>query len=277
MSILRLGHKHISSGTLNEYLDGRLAPRDQGRVERVTAECSDCREELESLRQIATMLRQLPVLSPSRGFVLEQAPLEIRQQPTRPWFQVPQWAYAGAASMAVLALALLITLDVSGLVAPDLPDTMILKHSTDAVTPADLELLRREIAGAKEAPQAIEAAPARPEIEQAVQAESAASAVDEPPVTALQAEADSSSESQALSRAAPVEPIEDSPAKPEITVDDTAAIPAPVPGESRSPVLITGPTPGTPLFWRILEAAAAALVLVLTVTVVWKRRASNRF
>ena len=131
MGILRLGHRHISGATLNEYLDGRLTARARGRVERITAECADCREELESLRQTMLLLNQLPELTPRRSFVMSQAPLEIPMRGARPWFQVPQWAYAGAASIAVLALAVLIAVDATGLVAPHFPDTMILRHSNN--------------------------------------------------------------------------------------------------------------------------------------------------
>jgi hypothetical protein len=197
MSILRLGHKHISGGTLNEYLDGRLSLRATGRVEQVIADCSVCREELEGLRLTATLLSQLPVLTPRRSFVLAQAPLEIRPQPSRmgPWLRAPQWAYAGAASMAILALALLVTLDATGLVAPGLEFSESLGVSQAARAPAtaqieitiESETVASQDSSRKASP-AIQATPDQPEASVQEQAGSAAPEPDQPAVMALQAE-----------------------------------------------------------------------------------------
>ena len=290
MGILRLGHRHISRGTLNEYLDGRLTGPARGRVERITAECPGCREELESLRQTMLLLNQLPELTPRRSFVLTQVPLEIPFRHARPWFQVPQWAYAGAASMAALALALLITMDVTGLVAPDLKS---LPAAPVAPAESQVEIITEaKTVLSQEAAQGIEAAPVGPEIAQAVQAESAAPAVAEPPVMALQAEAESPPEPQTLPSAAPKsaeppdgapdaaatgEATERSPVEPQQPDGDAAAVATPLPEQPTPPVFVIEPTPGTPLFWRVLEGLAAALALALLAALIWKRRATNRF
>ena len=148
MRIFGLGHRHISPETLTEYLDGRLRGQARERLEGVISGCADCRRSLDGLRDTVALLRQLPVVTPRRSFVMAAPPVEVPQlRPVSP-FRVPQWAYAGAASLAALALAVLVSVDASGLVAPALPDTVTLKRSDNALTPADVEVLRREIAGA---------------------------------------------------------------------------------------------------------------------------------
>ena len=108
-------HRHIKPETLSEYLDGQLAGRERDRVGRAVAECADCQEELESLRATVSLLHTLPAFSPSRSFVLTAAPAAgpaITTEPPR--FsprRVPGWAYAGAASLAGLAVILLVLAD----------------------------------------------------------------------------------------------------------------------------------------------------------------------
>ena len=157
MGIFGLGHRHISPETFTGYLDGRLRPQTRGRLDRVMAGCSDCRLEMESLRDTVAMLRQLPVITPRRSFVMSGAPQPVPQmiQQARPIspFRVPQWAYAGAASLAALALAVLVSVDASGLVAPDLPNTAISRQSEKIPTTAESEALTPETAGAKDSTQ----------------------------------------------------------------------------------------------------------------------------
>ncbi len=157
MGIFGLGHRHISPETFTGYLDGRLRPQTRERLDRVMAGCSDCRLEMESLRDTVAMLRQLPVITPRRSFVMSGAPQPVPQmiQQARPIspFRVPQWAYAGAASLAALALAVLVSVDASGLVSPDLPNTAISRQSEKIPTTAESEALTPETAGAKDSTQ----------------------------------------------------------------------------------------------------------------------------
>lgn len=162
MGIFGLGHRHISPETLAEYLDGRLRSQTRERLERVMAVCADCRLEMESLRDTVAMLRQLPVMAPRRSFIMSAPPQvatqTVRRAPPISPFRVPQWAYAGAASVAALALAVLVSVDASGLVAPDLPSAAILERSENAPAAAGSEIstIERmtertmESAGAKE-------------------------------------------------------------------------------------------------------------------------------
>ena len=339
MGIFGLGHRNISPETLTEYLDGRLRSQTRERLERVMAGCADCRLEMESLRDTVAMLRQLPVLAPRRSFIMSAPPQVATQavQRARPIspFRVPQWVYAGAASVAALALAVLVSVDASGLAAPDLPSTTILRQSEKALSTEDLEVIRREITGAREGSQ-VETPPpqARAEsiqVERIIEAEAPPVAVAEmqaqaPAVAESQAQAAPVAVSQAETATqknleSPVEQIQtvegpanqpaqdEQPAQP--VSAETAAIqvkkapdaqpetvealtsPTGVPDQAapepaqvqnqaqEAPIafeeLRAMATPGTPLLWRLLAAAAAVLFLALTAAFLLKRRAARRF
>ena len=148
--------------------------------------------------------------------------------------------------------------------------------SNNALTPDDLEAIRREIAGAEEAPQAIEAAPAAPETAPQVQAESAASALAEPPDAAPAAPIETRPVVEPSDAAAPVEAIERPPTEPQRADGDDAPVATPLSEQSPPPVAFIELTTGTPLFWRVLEGFAAALALALLAALVWNLRATNR-
>ena len=153
-------HRHIKPETLSEYLDGQLAGRERDRVGRAVAECADCQEELESLRATVSLLHTLPAFSPSRSFVLTAAPAAgpaITTEPPR--FsprRVPGWAYAGAASLAGLAVILLVLAD-GGL--PSLqwsggseePAALAMAESAPAPAPAQEMLVERTVSASSPA------------------------------------------------------------------------------------------------------------------------------
>ncbi len=142
MWILRRGHTHIKLETLSEYLDDRLSARTTASVERGIADCAVCWEELEGLRSTVTALRSMPEAAPRRSFTLAGPPPQegrVRPQPSLA-FRLPQWAYAGAACMAALVLALLVAVDVAGLVAdPSRPVEEALTEPTAQVEVASVE------------------------------------------------------------------------------------------------------------------------------------------
>lgn len=138
MWIFRL-HQHINPQVLSEYLDGRLQGAARDRVARRLASCAVCREELESLLATVGLLRQVPVAAPLRSFTMAappaplaaslrrvgsgRAPLtegklqRVRHAPLP--LRMPPWVYAGAASVAVLVLAIVVSADATGLLAPE--------------------------------------------------------------------------------------------------------------------------------------------------------------
>ncbi len=122
-------HRHLKPELFSEYLDGRLLGREPGRVDRAVAECAVCRGELESLQVTVSLLQTLPEFAPSRNFTLPAAPISspveavepvvVDRQPASLLARVPTWGYAGAVALAGLALALLVLVDVDGLLAPE--------------------------------------------------------------------------------------------------------------------------------------------------------------
>ncbi len=103
-------HRHLSSQKLTELLDGRLSGRQEADALRTVAACRHCQEELDSLRTAKSLLQELPQLAPPRNFTLTTAPTfnpAVERQPRRRWpTRAPAWAYAGAASLAGLAIVI---------------------------------------------------------------------------------------------------------------------------------------------------------------------------
>ncbi len=114
MWLLRSTHKHINQETLNEYLDGRLRGKDLERVEQRLADCDACRLELEELQATVAIMRQLPMETPRRSFVMSAPPPEPARSRPALALRAPNWVYAGAASVAALALAVTISVDATG-------------------------------------------------------------------------------------------------------------------------------------------------------------------
>ena len=121
MRILRRNHSHIKPETLSEFLDGRLTGSAAAIVERRVLECAECQEELDSLRSTVGILRSIEDPVARRSFVLD-APPRVRMERApghrSPVSLIPQWVYAGAAAMAALVLAVLVSADVTGLLSP---------------------------------------------------------------------------------------------------------------------------------------------------------------
>ncbi len=114
MWIFRSSHKHIGQDTHSEYLDGRLLGRPLESVEQQLADCDSCRQDLAELRALVAMMQQLPMAEPRRSFVMSAPPLEpVRSRPALA-LRAPNWVYAGAASVAALALAVTISVDATG-------------------------------------------------------------------------------------------------------------------------------------------------------------------
>ena len=99
---------------LSLYLDAQLEPIDRDSVAFHCEKCAECRYELESLEITRDLLHQMPAVAVPRSFVLTQAPAKR----FRFSFEMPSFSLEGAfrmaAATAVILFALLITLDMSG-------------------------------------------------------------------------------------------------------------------------------------------------------------------
>ena len=241
---------------LSEYLDGRIAGAPLHRLERQLSQCPVCASELESLQSTVAMLHQLPELAPRRSFTMSAPSSEpARILAPRP-LRLPQWAYAGAASLAAIALAVLVSTDATGLLAP----------SSDGVA-SQAETLENGLA-VTQAESAAE--------QTADQSQPAAASAAAPPLTAElrssspepsadKADAESG-EPPSLAAAAPVP--ENAAASPQ-----GKDVPRAAPG-----ILVAADTqaPGTAMYWRVLEGLAAALGLVFVAILLIQRSISRR-
>jgi len=103
----RLDHRYASA-RLSTYIDGRLEARERERVERHLAVCPPCREEVVSLRQTVSVLRELPPRPLPRSFALPASARAAQARHRR-------WDVAfGALRTATLVTATLLMLLVSG-------------------------------------------------------------------------------------------------------------------------------------------------------------------
>jgi len=164
MLIFRKGHTHIKQDDLSAYLDGQISRTDAARIDQRLAQCADCRQELDALRSTVSLLQRMPELALPRSFVMPgppPAPLAIR--PPAP-LRMPQWVYSGSAAVAALVLAVLISADATGLLAPDVHPRAL--ESTAAAQAAPESLQEDGVEAAVEM-----AAPLAPVAELAVTAE----------------------------------------------------------------------------------------------------------
>jgi anti-sigma factor RsiW len=65
---LASGVRHLTSGGLQDYLDGLLAPTVTARVESHLVACSSCRQELDAWTGLVARIESLPPLAPMAGF-----------------------------------------------------------------------------------------------------------------------------------------------------------------------------------------------------------------
>ena len=136
MWIFRPTQKHIGQETLSEYLDARLQGRPLERVERLLGDCDACRQELEELRATVAVLQALPLEEPRPSFVMSAPPPETARALPNIALRAPNWVYAGAASVAALALVVAIAVDATGGLNSDLnsPITEITASAPTAET-----------------------------------------------------------------------------------------------------------------------------------------------
>lgn len=168
MLIFRKGHTHIKQDDLSAYLDGQVSGTDAARIDQRLAQCADCRQELDALRSTVSLVQRMPELTMPRSFVMPgPPPAPISARPAAP-LRMPQWVYSGSAAVAALVLAVLISADATGLLAPNVPVRALESTTAASVAPqAAPESFQRD--GKEEAVEM--AAPLAPVAELAVTAE----------------------------------------------------------------------------------------------------------
>ncbi|MCP4647041.1 MAG: hypothetical protein GY852_04795, partial [bacterium] len=124
------------------YLDSRLEPVEQDMVKYHAEICAECQYELESLRITRELLRSVPVVPVPRSFTLVEAPAR------RSWFSldIPMVPSVGmmrmAAAAAVIAFALVLSLDLSGILSQqtssETPEIVSISPEIEEVTPAEI-------------------------------------------------------------------------------------------------------------------------------------------
>jgi hypothetical protein len=103
---------HLKPSDISEYVDGRLSDEDTHEVEDHLKVCLVCREEVESLRITVALVRRLPQFEPRRSFVFFAPPVAKAASTKRN--KVPVWASGLVATACALAFAVLLSVDLSG-------------------------------------------------------------------------------------------------------------------------------------------------------------------
>jgi hypothetical protein len=109
MSLLRKWRKpehQWVEESLSAYLDGELSPAEKTRVEQHLQECQACTENLATLRQTVSLLKELPAKSAPRSFAIRPVAVTAKRAAAP-----PAWGYGllkGATALAALLLVLLV-------------------------------------------------------------------------------------------------------------------------------------------------------------------------
>ena len=290
MWLLRNTHKHIAQDTLSEYLDGRLQGRTLERVELQLSDCDACRQELDGLRATVALMQQLPMEAPRRSFVMSAPPPEPARARPMLALRAPNWVYAGAASVAALALAVTISVDATGGMKSDplRQDAEVATLATSGGTAVESAARSGEAPGAAEnesAPMSLAAA--------APEAETADQPAEEAPAGGGAAGFSAEPATSTLAEAAPVAPpgpvttgadgdtssTTDSAAKTfavEEPTEEPIEEPPPIPELAEGDLVDDVVISGTSVWWRVLEVAAGALAFLFLVALALRWKASRR-
>ncbi|MGA9348704.1 MAG: zf-HC2 domain-containing protein [Anaerolineae bacterium] len=107
--LIKSEHKRVEE-MLSAYLDGELSPKEQATVEKHLARCTDCAQNLHTLRQTVALLEQLPPVAVPRSFAIR--PVQAARRPS--FFQTRQaYVYLRAATaLATILFAVVLAGDV---------------------------------------------------------------------------------------------------------------------------------------------------------------------
>ena len=250
----RIRHRRARA-LLSSYIDGEVSAAEGRRVEEHAAGCSECRDEIESLRATVDLVRALPELEPPRSFELTRLPDE------EPGAAFGVWAPRLATSVAGLLLVALLAGDFAGALTQSGGfDEEAAEMQSDA--PTESAMMQALEAPAAAAPQA--EAPA-----QMSRLMSADAEAETPDQESESAESTSEAPEQAMKAAAPRAAVGDAQAKepadppPAPEADDVAAPGISEPSDAEGGLVV-------PL--RELQVAAAACFVALAAITVWLAR-----
>lgn len=91
---------HINDHTLNEYLDGALAPAERARAEAHLAACAECQRRLAGLRAVFTAIESLPNAPLERD--LSRAVLAALRPRSALLPPIVRWAFVAQAVLAMV-------------------------------------------------------------------------------------------------------------------------------------------------------------------------------
>lgn len=95
---------HVQVELLSAYLDQQTSPAERATIDAHLEQCTECRAELDSLRQTVAMLHSLPRVAVPRAFTLSEAQAGIRRPSTTPgWFGGLARGLAAVAAIALVA------------------------------------------------------------------------------------------------------------------------------------------------------------------------------
>lgn len=137
-----LKDRRCSPETVSSYIDGALPGREMQRMEAHLASCPVCAELAEELRSVVSVLRAMPTVPAPRSFAVPvpaaPAPAFVFEPARRWWQPSPMAGLRAAAVAAALALAVVFTGDLSGVIGtPGTPDMLGLTETSDFVTPGN--------------------------------------------------------------------------------------------------------------------------------------------
>ena len=262
--------QHLSDELFSSYLDGQVTSREGEQVEEHLATCQRCQEALAGLRSTVELMHRVPAISVPRSFVLSEV-----AQPAPRRALVPAWAVGAVASMAAALFAVIISADLTGLLAPEASPTPVAAPQADMAAEAVQVVVEKEVVREVEVPVPVivekevikEIAVEMPV---AVEKEVVKIVEVEQPVEVVK-EMDVEKEMAVQEAEAPsptVEPVIEAVAAPV-----EAEKPTPVPArETGTPPAEEVPPRQTPAVWRIAEALLGVVALLLAGLTLWRLR-----
>ena len=108
------GHDWVQQ-RLSAYLDGDLPADEQAQMQSHLSSCAACKQDLDTLRQTVTWLKQLPEQPLPRSFLLPATPVKSTGWSASGWLSL---LFGSATAMAALLFIVVVSLDILQTAAP---------------------------------------------------------------------------------------------------------------------------------------------------------------